>query len=343
MLVPVPVLILISICGSTTLILLNKKIMSTYHFGFPTFLTTYHFFLTWILLEIMGRMHLFEFAAQVPNHIRWFMGLFGVVSIVAMNFNLKMNSIGFYQLSKLCTIPCMVCYKYFFQNQKTPTNTLMALSVLLVGLCLFTVNDVQFNFVGSLVALLAVVTTTIYQTQTNLLQKEYQCSGVQLNHAVAMARFMIALNAAMLLETRGEKNNILLHEFHTREVLMILFTGCLAVMGNTVGFSLIGKAGPITFQVVGHVKTITIFIFGLLMFPPVEEPTEKKVKKIIGLVISMCGVIMYTYFEIMNKRGVPAAQPRILEEERPSPEKFNVQFDQASGSDGEEDDEEEAI
>lgn len=344
MIVPVPVLIGISICGSTTMILLNKTIMSTYKFGFPTFLTTYHFFLTWILLDIMGRMHLFEFANQVTDAARWFMGLFGVVSIVAMNFNLKMNSIGFYQLSKLCTIPCMVLYKYFIQHQKTPRNTLASLSILLVGLCLFTVNDVQFNFLGSLVAILAVVTTTIYQTQTNILQKEYECSGIQLNHAVALPRFLIALNAALVIETRGA-NNILDHNFQTRELMMILFTGCLAVMGNTVGFSLIGKAGPVTFQVVGHVKTITIFVFGLLLFPPVQEPTDKKIKKIFGLVVSMIGVIMYTYFEIQNKKKIPGPGNETipLKSEMPKAEGFGVEFKTASSDEGEEAEEDDEI
>ena len=96
--------------------------------------------------------------------------------------------------------------------------------------------------------------------------------------------------------------NILNHKFQRVEVGLILFTGCLAVMGNSVGFSLIGRAGPVTFQVVGHVKTMSIFIFGLMMFPPVMEPREKKIKKIIGLIISMSGVILYTIFEIKNKK-----------------------------------------
>ena len=299
--VPVPILICITICGSTTLILINKKIMSVYGFGYPTFLTCYHFFLTWILLTIMGHMKLFEFANQVTKLARWSMGFFGVVSIVAMNYNLKMNSIGFYQLSKLCTIPCMVLYKYFFQKQTTPINTLCLLGILLIGLCLFSVNDVQFNFLGSIVALVAVLTTTIYQTQTNVLQKIYNCTGVQLNHAVSFYRFIVAFVAALFIEISGEKN-ILNHKFQSVEVGLILFTGCLAVMGNSVGFSLIGRAGPVTFQVVGHVKTMSIFIFGLMLFPPVYEPRDKKIKKIVGLIISMSGVILYTVFEILNKK-----------------------------------------
>jgi solute carrier family 35 protein E3 len=303
-----PVLICISICGSTALILLNKKIMSTYNFGFPTSLTCYHFLLTWLLLSIMGSMKLFDFPKTVPDLSKWFMGFFGVVSIVGMNFNLKMNSIGFYQLSKLCTIPCMVIYKYFWQTQSTPRNTLVSLAILLVGLCLFTVNDVQFNFLGSIFALVAVITTTIYQTQTNAMQKQFAVAAIQLNHAVSFARFLIALIAAVVIEMHGDQN-VLNHSFCAPEIGLIILTGFLAVMGNCVGFSLIGKAGAITFQVVGHVKTITVFVFGLLMFPPKEEPPEKKIKKIAGLCVAMVGVILYTIFQIKNK---PAPERPVL-------------------------------
>jgi solute carrier family 35 protein E3 len=242
------------------------------------------------------------------------MGFFGVVPIVTMNFNLKMNSIGFYQLSKLCTIPCMVIYKYFWQNQSTPTNTLISLALLLIGLCLFTVNDVQFNVIGSLIALVAVITTTIYQTQTNIMQRVYQVTGIQLNHSVSLARFLIALVAAVTLETHG-RLNVLTHKFCLPEVILIILTGFLAVLGNCVGFSLIGRAGPITWQVVGHVKTMTVFVFGLMMFPSKDEPVKKKVRKIGGLAIAMVGVVLYTIFEIKNKEDEKKARVLMLEEE----------------------------
>jgi solute carrier family 35 protein E3 len=231
-----------------------------------------------------------------------------------MNFNLKMNSIGFYQLSKLCTIPCMVVYKYFWQSQSTPANTLTSLAILIVGLCLFTVNDVQFNFLGSIVALVAVITTTIYQTQTNIMQKQFAVTGIQLNHAVSLARFVIALIAATAIEAHGDRS-ILGHSFYGPEIVLIILTGFLAVMGNCVGFSLIGRAGAITFQVVGHVKTMAVFIFGLIMFPPTAEPPGKKIKKISGLGVSMVGVILYTVFEIRNKTADDKAKVLMLEEE----------------------------
>ena len=41
------------------------------------------------------------------------------------------------------------------------------------------------------------------------------------------------------------------------------------------------------------------------MFPAKEESSEQFIKKIIGLSISMFGVILYTYFEMTNKKENP--------------------------------------
>lgn len=307
-------LIIGSIFTSTALILTIKQVMTQYDFGCPTFLTSFHFLLTFLLLSIMGKLHFFEISHNVPQKLCWIQGFFGVLSIVAMNFNLKMNSIGFYQLSKLCNIPCMVVYKYFFQNTKTPSNTLFSLGILLVGLCLFTVNDVQFNTVGTIVAAVAVIATTIYQSQTQGLQRQFSVSGTQLNYLVGVPQFTICIIAGVIIETTG-KNNILIHSFEATEVMLIIATGLLAVLGNVVGFSLIGKAGPVTFQVVGHVKTMLIFIFGLIMFPSRQESSEQFKKKILGLCISMVGVVFYTVFELRNKEAERLKILRKQEEE----------------------------
>jgi solute carrier family 35 protein E3 len=295
-----PLLIVGSIISSTALILVNKQVLSVYRFQCPTFLTSYHFLLTFTLLQIMGKWQFFEIDTKFPFGAACQMALFGVVSIVFMNFNLKTNSIGFYQLSKLCTIPCLVLYKLLALRQSTPAKTLFSLAVLLVGLTLFTVNDVAFNFVGTLIALIAVVTTATYQTLTQTSQKTYKISGTQLSHRIGLPQFVICFAAALVIETRG-RGNILTQTYSVNMVLLALLTGVLAVFGNVIAFSLIGRAGPVTFQVVGHVKTMLIFIFGLLMFPETTESHAQFVKKICGLVVAMVGVVLYTFFEIQIK------------------------------------------
>jgi solute carrier family 35 protein E3 len=307
-----PLLIGASILVSTCLILVNKQVMSVHGFNCPTFLTAYHFLLTFTILQMMGQMHFFEIARSFPKLEAWKMGFFGVTSIVAMNFNLKTNSIGFYQLSKLCTIPCLVVYKLIALNQQTPWPTLLSLLVLLAGLYLFTVNDVQFNLVGSIIALVAVVTTATYQTLTGTLQKAFSISGTQLNHQIGIPQFVICVVAGLGIETRGE-NNIFGQDFHMMQIVLVLSSGMFAVIGNVVAFSLIGRAGPVTFQVVGHVKTMLIFVCGLVMFPEQGETKEQLFKKIVGLVISMTGVILYTVFEIQIKEAEKLKAERLVE------------------------------
>jgi solute carrier family 35 protein E3 len=224
----------------------------------------------------------------------------------------------------------MVIYKFFGQGQGTPLNSLLSLCLVLIGLSLFSVNDVQFNLIGSILAAVAVITTTVYQTQTNVLQRSHAVTGMQLNHAVSLSRSVIAFIASLVIETHGS-HNIFEHDFHGVEIVLILLTGFLAVLGNCVGFSLIGRAGPITFQVVGHLKTMVVFVFGLLMFPVEQEPPEKKWKKNVGLSVSVIGVVLYTVFEIGNK-DVEGKPRRVLEEQQEGDTEGNSDLRSGSGT-----------
>jgi uncharacterized protein YacL len=113
----------------------------------------------------------------------------------------------------------------------------------------------------------------------------------------------------------------------------VILSGVFAVIGNVIGFSLIGKAGPVTFQVVGHVKTMLTFIFGLLMFPERSETTEQLRKKILGLVVSMAGVILYTVFEMQIKGKEEDAAKRLLILKKEEQEKEKER--EENGMDGE--------
>jgi solute carrier family 35 protein E3 len=242
------------------------------------------------------------------------MGSSGVGAVVFMNFNLKLNSVGFYQLSKLSCIPFIVIYNYFFEGKTTPLRTLCSLALLLVGLTLFTVNDVQLNLLGSVIALIGVSCVSVFQTKTGSKQKQFSVNGPALQHATALPQFLLAGMCALAIETHGEIS-ILGHAFSGVEVVLIIITGFIAVSVNVCSFGLIGKTSAIAYQVVGHMKSILIFVFGLIMFPPNETETRAQfVKKIAGLVIAMVGVIWYTSLEVKQKEG----KPPVLEIKKPA-------------------------
>ena len=265
------------------------------------FSSTYHFFLTFLLLEIMCRIHLFDRATNIPQIEKWVMAAYGVGAVVFMNFNLRFNSVGFYQLSKLSVIPFIIIYNLIFQGEKTSTQTVISLSVLLFGMTLFTVNDVQLNLFGSIIAFIGVCCVAVFQTKTGSKQKEFKVNGPALQHATSFPQFIIALFAACSLETHGI-NSIFDHPFQNYEIVLILISGFIAVSVNVCSFGLIGRTSAVTYQVVGHVKTILIFIFGLIMFPPNKLETHAQFfKKITGLFISMIGIISYTIIQLQDK------------------------------------------
>ena len=292
--------IIVSMTSSTSLILTNKYIMKNYHFDWPISMTTYHFLCTYTLLEIMCRMGLFERAVTVPQSVRWRNAFFNVCGIIFMNFNLKMNSIGFYQLSKLCTIPVMVVVNFVFYQKVTPLRTVSFLLLLVLGIALFSVNEVSFNIPGTIIAAIAVCFTTASQTNTNMSSNKYNCFGPSFQHATALQMSILGLFASIALEGFGD-HSILLHTFTGMELPLVLLTGGIALIANVSAFALIGKQSAITYQVVGHAKTIIIFIFGLIFDSSPTETSDQLMKKVLGLVLGMGGTVGYTYFEMIDK------------------------------------------
>ena len=97
-------LIIGSILSSVLLVIVNKMIFDR-GFSFVFTLSTLHFIVTAGLLSIMSSwMKLFE-PGYLPYLTNILVGALGVASITLMNFSLQYNSVGFYQVLKLCVIP----------------------------------------------------------------------------------------------------------------------------------------------------------------------------------------------------------------------------------------------
>jgi solute carrier family 35 protein E3 len=257
---------------------------------------------TYELLEILCRIGIFERAVGYPTRPRWVLAFFGVGSVVFMNFNLAKNSVGFYQLSKMCNIPAIVAYNFVVNQKKTPLNILCSLAVLLTGVSLYSVNDVELNIVGSIIAVFAVVLTVGFQLSGEIDQGKFSISGPQIQHASAFPQFVLCFVSAVSTEVLNPKHCILHHSFTAIECVLIAMTAAIAVSVNVSFFGIIGKTSALTYQVIGHVKTTLILLIGFLFFPPKEPvPRPQMIKTTVGMFISMVGTILYSAFGLRNK------------------------------------------
>ena len=84
-------------------------------------------------------------------------------------------------------------------------------------------------------------------------------------------------------------SGLLQYEWNIPQIRDVLISCGLALGVNISNYLVLGKTSPLTYQVIGHLKTISILLLGAMLF---KKPTSPQ--SVVGVVIAMGGVISYT-------------------------------------------------
>lgn len=218
-----------------------------------------------------------------------------------MNLNLSYNSVGFYQLSKLMCIPFTIAVQRVIFRQEASTAVKLSLIPILFGVGLATVHDLSLNLVGCFFAALAVIFTTFSQFFTQRYQAVLECNALQLLYLTSplicvgmlllapffdnLPEFYAFLRGKALTMADGSES-----PSSNAVVLMWVFMSCLLALGvNVSNYLVLGKTSPLTYQVLGHLKTVLILILGVVLF---HSPVD--VRQVGGVVSAIGGVVFYT-------------------------------------------------
>eukprot|EP00499_Haloplacidia_sp_CaronLabIsolate_P005005 CAMPEP_0196771410 /NCGR_PEP_ID=MMETSP1104-20130614/1672_1 /TAXON_ID=33652 /ORGANISM="Cafeteria sp., Strain Caron Lab Isolate" /LENGTH=311 /DNA_ID=CAMNT_0042141529 /DNA_START=144 /DNA_END=1079 /DNA_ORIENTATION=+ len=267
----------------------NKAVMRVHGFNYVLSLTTAHFAVTYVALSVAAGMGVFAHK-HVPPSRAWVMAAAGVASIVFMNFSLSYNSVGFYQVTKLMCIPCIVAMQQL-QGKVFSTRVKTTLVVVLLGVGIATVTDVELNTAGFLFSIVAVLSTAQFQIWQGDKQREFGLNAIQMTLALAPYQAALTGTAAFFFEIIATPS-VLDYQFTLPSGGLVLLSCFLAVAVNLCSFGLIGKTSAVTYQVVGHAKTCLILIFGFLLYP-VAATKGQLLRNLAGIVIAMTGVIAY--------------------------------------------------
>ncbi|XP_039132126.1 UDP-xylose transporter 3-like [Dioscorea cayenensis subsp. rotundata] len=286
----------LSVVSSVSIVICNKALISTLGFTFATTLTSWHLLVTFCSLHVALWMKLFEHKPFDPRAVMGF-GILNGISIGLLNLSLGFNSVGFYQMTKLAIIPCTVLLETLFFRKKFSRTIQLALSILLFGVGVATVTDLQLNVLGSVLSLLAVMTTCIAQIMTNTIQKRFKISSTQLLYQSSPYQALTLFITGPFLD--GLLTNLNVFSFkYTPQVLVFILLSCLiSVSVNFSTFLVIGKTSPITYQVLGHLKTCLVLAFGYVLL---SDPFNWR--NILGILIALFGMILYSYFCSMESQ-----------------------------------------
>jgi solute carrier family 35 protein E3 len=275
-----------NVASAVSLIMSNKQLVAN-DFDFMVVLTGIHFytsFLCCLLALMFGILHY----RMVSNHFYLFrISMASLMSIIFMNLNLAHNSVAFYQISKLCCIPLTLFLEYLFGMGKQQMSASLGVALILIvgGMALVSEGDIEYTTEGLVYMSLGILGTSIGQIWFAPLQKELGLNSMQmLFHTSPIIAF-----CCFLLTPAVEDGTRLWEVELTAPLLLNLFgSSMMAFFLNLTGYKLLQLTSPLTYQIVGHLKTILVLLFGIIYFDNVPSQSV-----LAGVGLGMLGVIIY--------------------------------------------------
>ncbi|KAJ6850517.1 UDP-galactose transporter 2-like [Iris pallida] len=277
-----------NVITSVGVIMVNKALMARYSFTFATTLTGFHFATTTLMtatLKWLGYVqpsHL-----PLPELLKFV--LVANLSIVGMNVSLMWNSVGFYQIAKLCMIPVSCLLEVLLDKIRYSRDTKLSILVVLIGVAVCTVTDVSVNAKGLLAASIAVWTTSLQQYYVHSLQRKYSLGSFNLLEHTAPVQAATLLILGPFLDLWLTSKRVDKFDYNVTITFFILLSCAIAVGTNLSQFICIGRFTAVSFQVLGHMKTILVLVLGFLFFG--REGLNLHV--VIGMVLAVVGMIWY--------------------------------------------------
>lgn len=287
-----------NVISSVGIIMANKQLMSPsgYGFSFATTLTGFHFIVT-AFVGFISNATGYSASKHVPMwELLWF-SIVANMSITGMNLSLMLNSVGFYQISKLSMIPVVCVMEWILHNKNYSREVKLAVIVVVVGVGVCTVTDVKVNGKGFICACVAVFSTSLQQISIGSLQKKYSIGSFELLSKTAPIQALSLVLLGPIIDYYLNGKIITKYHFTSGVVFFILLSCSLAVFCNVSQYLCIGRFSAVSFQVLGHMKTVCVLTLGWLLFD-----SELTFKNISGMALAVVGMIVYSWAVEAEKR-----------------------------------------
>ncbi|XP_028784552.1 UDP-rhamnose/UDP-galactose transporter 2 [Neltuma alba] len=280
-----------NVVSSVGIIMANKQLMSGsgYGFSFATTLTGFHFAVT-AIVGLVSNATGYSASKHVPLwELLWF-SVVANMSITGMNFSLMLNSVGFYQISKLSMIPVVCVMEWILHSKHYSKEVKLSVLVVVIGVGVCTVTDVKVNFKGFMCACVAVLSTSLQQITIGSLQKKYSIGSFELLSKTAPIQALSLLILGPFVDYFLNGKLITNYKMTTGAILFILLSCSLAVFCNMSQYLCIGRFSATSFQVLGHMKTVCVLTLGWLLFD-----SELTFKNIMGMILAVVGMVVYSW------------------------------------------------
>jgi len=284
-------LIILAPATGIGLILANKALMQGFSFSFPGLLVALHFTCNAVVLTSVAKLGMFE-ERGMPTRDRLLLGLSGALAIVLGTMSLRINSLGAFLATNMLTTPATVLLRYLWEGKRYSLPVLGALSLVVAGVALHTLTDKDLHAGWGLpVALVSVSGNAAYQVLQKMRQDSLRVHSAQLIQQISPVVAAVG-GLLALTEARGE-GGFAARDWGAPLLAALLLTAVMAVAANVSGGALIGVTSPVTFQVMGYVKTCLLFVVSVAWAGASGGDSGVAVGSAVGVPLALCGAVMY--------------------------------------------------
>ncbi|KAK7503610.1 hypothetical protein BaRGS_00005149 [Batillaria attramentaria] len=286
----VTICLVLNICSSIVIVLLNKWIYT--HYAFPNItLTCIHFIVTTLGLLICKKLNLFQPKSLPLSHMLP-LALTFCGFVVFTNLSLESNTVGTYQLIKTMTTPCIIAIQTQFYNRNFSFRVKSTLIPIIIGVFLNSYYDVKFNALGIMYATVGVLVTSMYQVLVGEKQQELQVNSMQLLYYQAPLSALLLVFVIPFFEPLDAFHGVL-YSWPFETLVMVFLSGVVAFTVNLSIFWIIGNTSPVTYNMVGHLKFCLTLLGGYILFGDKLQPLQ-----VMGILTTLTGILAYTHFKM---------------------------------------------
>ncbi|KAI8114571.1 hypothetical protein M9434_002692 [Picochlorum sp. BPE23] len=263
--------------------------MSSWGFKFPSLLTGFHLLASGAFVRVLkGNAGSASFTFELDTIL---LILWAVSSLVSLNLSLMLNTVSFYQATKLLIVPCSAVIEYFLLNTPLSRWRIWCIVQTLVGVALVTINDLEFDIsvTGFTIAMISVLTSSLQQISVRKMQSEKQKSAMDLIAFIGPYSGMVLLTLSPFMDYKVSNQWITEFAWNPWVAGGVIVSAALAILVNISQYLCLGKFSAVEFQVMGHLKTVTVFIMCWLVLHESFSAI-----KWIGCVITIVGIYLFS-------------------------------------------------
>lgn len=308
---------LLNIASSVFIISVNKRLMGTagYNFRFVVTLNALHYLTTTAWTIVAKRIGMAKESApqggkpaHVPLRSIIVFTIVSDLSIISLNTSLMVNTITLYQIAKLGIIPCTCLVEYFLYGRVFTMKMVLSIAMTLFGVGLVAISEmsVQSSTLGVVVALCSVVSSSGQQLLVRHLQLKHSVTAGDLLGVMAPAQGISLLLLSPVLDKLSSGLLVTDYAWSQGAAVCLFFSCSAAVLVNVSQFLVLGRFTAVTYQVLGHLKTVCVLVVGYVFFGGVITGQQ-----FFGMLLAISGMMSYSY----ASNRAPPNVPKVLTED----------------------------